>query len=196
MLPSMSTDKSNVIWIPNAARWNVFKVTVFFYRRVIVSLTVHVSRTSVQLCLFFFFCWQKKKQCRVKRHCLKSIQVCRTCCQNFSMSPKTHLSQILQKKFLFLTRIVLFFFIYVWAKTSQDDTCCGTVMHSRVWKHSAAVYTVHKSTQAQSPMQHPAVESFRTVQRPIPFLFIHTKERTLWFMLTQAWSEMMYSRRS
>lgn len=60
----MSADKSNVIWIPNAARWNVFKVTVFFYRRVIVSLTVHVSRTSVQpcLCCCFFFSVDNKKK--------------------------------------------------------------------------------------------------------------------------------------
>lgn len=67
-------------------------------------------------------------------------------------------------------------------------------MYSRVWKHKAAAYTVHKSNLAQSPFLHPAVESFCTVHRP---LFFFTRGRkTLWFMLTQVWSEMMYSRRN
>lgn len=99
--------------MPNAARWNVFKVTVFFYLRVIVSLTVHVSRTSVQLCncvcVFLSVDNNKKKQCRVKRHCLKSTQVCRTCCKNFNTSPKTHLPQILQNILVSYPHCFIFF---------------------------------------------------------------------------------------
>lgn len=50
-------------------------------------------------------------------------------------------------------------------------------MYSRVRKHKAAVYTVHKSNKAQTPLLHPALEPFATVHRSLLF---HTgKENTL-----------------
>lgn len=45
----------------------------------------------------------------------------------------------------------------------------GFLMYSRVWKHKAAEYTIHKFNLAQTPLLHPALEPFTTVYRPLFF---------------------------
>lgn len=72
-------------------------------------------------------------------------------------------------------RILLFFassFIFLICLYWNITYCfryCGIMMYSRLWKHKAAMYTVHKSNVAHSWLLHPTVESCSTVRRPMCF---------------------------
>lgn len=92
------------------------------------------------------------------------------------------------RKFLFLPHSSIFF-IYIPDKNDPSPACADV---RQPLKHMVVIYTVHKSHRVQSPAVHPAAESFRTVH----IFFFNREEENWWFMLTQAWSEMMYSRRN
>lgn len=139
--------------------------------------------------------WQVLQICLHNSLCFfiqicSAFQVCRHAARIIMSPPISKLTEILVS-----SPYSFNFLIYIYGKTTQPDTYCGVLMYSRVWKHMAAVYTVHKSNVAHSPLLHPAVESFCIEHRPI-FFYIQEKGKTLCFMLTQVWSEMMYSRRN
>lgn len=122
------------------------------------------------------------------------LRLAGTCCKNFNTSQTSCYVKI-YKNILVSYPYSLFFSFISKVATIQPGTHCSFLMYSRVWKHKAAVYTVHKSNLAHTTLLHPVLKPFTTVHRPLGFFFF-TRWRKTQFMLTQVWSEMMYSRHS
>lgn len=89
-------------------------------------------------------------------------------CVFLHLTKKSERSIICLQRYKLKTILVSYPYTFIF--TTKPDTHHGILMYRRVWKHTSAVYIVHKSKLARSPLLHTAVESFCTLRRPMFFI--------------------------
>lgn len=142
----------------------------------LVLLRMSIVSLCVCVCLFIYLTKREEVTSTVSLTLKSSTVYCGSLCQRCSLFQaqmacykNLKLSQKI-KKYLDFLSLLLFLFFICRIETTQPGTQCSVLMYSRVWKHKAAVYTVHKSNLAQTPLLHPALEPRTTVYR---LLFFH-----------------------
>lgn len=168
------------------------QVIAVFHLMVIVCFTTHVYRKfcCVNLCVFSCI-WLKGKTWQkfifastgtvlhvedVLHSKLHSMN------QEFEYATKD--PSVSTHKILLFFESSFIFLIYLYCNITYCFRYCGIMMYSRLWKHKAAMYTVHKSNVAHSRLLHPTVESCSTVRRPMCFFLSLQGEGKHWFTLT------------